>query len=135
MLGEILERFFQKKPDDISVSIDRSDPWLMVHINVNNRRRARIQCVIESDTDILIGDILHDYEIADFNRGYGTLMMEQLLVFARENHFHYIHGNLSTVDLDHKERLHHFYQKFGFVVTEYPEVHGNNYGIIEMSLD
>ena len=133
MLRKILETVFRKKPDEISVGVDRFDPLLMVYISVNNRRRAKIQCVIESNSDILIGDIQHDKD-TDYNRGYGSLMMKRLLSYASENQFSYIHGNLSEVDLDHEERLHHFYRKFGFTVNEYSELQGSYYGNIEMYL-
>jgi len=51
------------------------------------------------------------------NKGYGSLMMRKLIEFAEQKDLMYIDGWLSRVDYDHKERLLHFYQKFGFEIT------------------
>ena len=132
--NKMLGKLFIKEPDRVSVNIERTDVLLMVRLSVNGYRCARIQCLIESDSTILIGDICHNNEAADYNKGYGTQMVKQLLAYAKEHGYSYIYGNLSEVDLDHKERLHHFYHKLGFTVTEYPALQGNYYGIIEMHL-
>lgn len=134
MWNKMLRKLFKTEPDRLSVNIERTGALLMVRLCVNDYRSARIQCVIESDSTILIGDILHHNEDSDYNKGYGTLMMEHLLAYAKEHGYGYIYGNLSEVDLDHKERLHHFYEKFGFKVTEYTEPQDNYYGMIEMRL-
>lgn len=134
MLNKLFRKLFKKEPDKVSVNIEPSDAILTVRLSVNGVRRARIQCVIESAHTILIGDIIHDNQDADYNKGYGTLMVERLVAYARETGYSYIYGNLSKVDLDHKERLHHFYKKLGFRVTEYTEPKECYYGIIEMHL-
>ena len=134
MLDRLIEKLFPKK---ITVTL-RSEPdrcLIIIRLCVNDRREAKITCLKESEADILIGDIVHDDERPRYNKGYGTMMMEKLLEFARENHFSYIHGNLSIVDADHKDRLHHFYSKFGFTIAEYPELQGNYYGKIELHLN
>ena len=130
----ILKNLFKRKPDQISVRIDACEPLLMVRLCVNDRQTAKMQCVVQSATDILIGDIQHHNEKADYNKGYGSMMMDKLLSYACENGFHYIWGNLSDVDLGHKDRLHHFYEKFGFAITEYAEPDGCYYGKIELRL-
>lgn len=66
----------------------------------------------------------------NYNNGYGSIMMDN----ATERGYITIHGNLSTVDADHKERLHHFYEKFGFTITEYPENKDCFYGEIRKIL-
>lgn len=135
MWNKILRKLFKKEPDAASIKIERTEVLLMVRLGVNGCRCAHMQCVVESSSTILIGDILHQNEATDYNKGYGTLMMEHLLVYAKEHGYSYIYGNLSEVDLDHKERLHHFYQKFGFTITEYPEPQGHYYGKIELHLN
>lgn len=134
VLINILQSLFKKGPSDVSVSIDRIDALLMVRLCVNNHRTAWMKCVIESDEVILIGDIEHSNENTDYNKGYGSLMMGNLLRYARENGFKSLYGNLSVVDLDHKDRLHHFYEKFGFTITEYQEPQGCYYGEIGIRL-
>ena len=49
-------------------------------------------------------------------------MMQKLIKFANQRIFMYIDGWLSYVDYDHKERLLHFYQKFGFKITSCNEM-------------
>ena len=137
-VSNLLEKLFDKLfPKDISVTVrgEPTGPVVVIWLHVNGGYAAKIQCLIESDTTILIGDIQHDEEWPKYNKGYGTMMMEKLLEFARENHFSYIHGNLSIVDEDHKDRLHYFYSKFGFTITEYPELQGMYYGKIELYLN
>ena len=134
MLKNLIKSFFKKEPDKVSVNIERYEQLLMVRLYVNDRSRAKIQCVIESEDTILIGDIQHSKENTDYNKGYGSRMMKALLDYAKEQHFSILCGNLSVVDLDHKERLHHFYKKFGFDIIEYPELRGNYYGKIELCL-
>ena len=54
--------------------------------------------------------------------------------YAKENGYKTIYGHLSTVDLDHKDRLYHFYEKFGFEITENEEQNSNFYGKITLNL-
>ena len=133
MLKNFIKAIFKKEPDSMVVNIERDESRLTVRLALNDRMCADMQCVVESDTTILIGDIRHRSE-ADYGKGYGSQMMSAFLNYAAEHSFKYVHGNLATVDLDHKDRLHHFYQKFGFVITEYPEPQNTDYGKIEMRL-
>ncbi|SFI28028.1 Acetyltransferase (GNAT) family protein [Paenibacillus sp. UNC496MF] len=51
------------------------------------------------------------------NRGYGSLMMKQLLALAERGNVARIEGRLQQAEhRDHAERLRHFYGKFGFAV-------------------
>ena len=43
-----------------------------------------------------------------------TLTRDQIWFVAKENGYSCIYGNLSDVDIGHKDRLYHFYDKFGF---------------------
>ena len=56
------------------------------------------------------------------------MMMDKLLAYALDNEIHTIHGNLSLVDKDHEERLHHFYEKHGFKVILFKEPNDLFYG-------
>ena len=133
VLRNIFGNIGKKKPDVVSVIIDREGAFLKVGLYMNNRRRARIQCVIESDAVIMIGDIIHGRE-RGYSKGYGSMMMEKLITYAKENDYEYIYGNLAVGDLNHKERLHHFYHKFGFNVAEYAEPQDTYFGKIELRL-
>lgn len=48
------------------------------------------------------------------NRGYGSIVMEEVLMLARHFEIKYITGWISGVDWDHIDRSEHFYKKFGF---------------------
>lgn len=134
MLEKIIHAIFKKEPIRIDVGIKHSESLLKVYLKVNGRQCAWIQCVIQSENSILIGDILHCNGNTDYNKGYGSRMMNELLDYAKEHNFKYVYGNLSVVDKPHKDRLHHFYRKFGFIINEYSELHSNYYGKIELDL-
>ena len=96
MINRFFRRFIPGKAESITVKVVPSDTgMLFVRLCVNDRMRAQIKCVRQSQTTILIGDILHNNEDFDYNRGYGSAMMEKLLDYARGNGITYIHGNLS----------------------------------------
>ncbi|MGN1303505.1 MAG: GNAT family N-acetyltransferase [Oscillospiraceae bacterium] len=124
---------FGIKRTSIEINVERSGSLLMIKLYRNHTREARIQCVIESDSTILIGDIIHDSE-RKHNKGYGSAMMSKLIEYATENGYSRLYGNLSDVDLDHKDRLYHFYKKFGFEITEYPKKKDCYFGMIEKIL-
>ena len=57
-----------------------------------------------------------------------------MIEYARNNNYSEITGDLSVVDADHKELLHHFYKKFGFEITVFDTIKNNYYGCIAMKL-
>lgn len=123
---------FKKKPISAEYSVYGCS--LQVVANKGKIPKARMLCTIESDDTILIGDIRHCYKDRDFCKGYGTLMMQKLISYAKENGYKTIYGHLSTVDLDHKDRLYHFYEKFGFEITEIEEQDSVLYGKVTLNL-
>lgn len=48
-------------------------------------------------------------------------MMKERVKYARQNEFKQLNGWLSKANYDHKERLYHFYQKFGFEIIQKEE--------------
>lgn len=132
MLKNFLGNIFKKKSESINLLVEEDAPFLWIRLTVNDTPCAWIQCLIESEAEILISDIRHRNEQRDHNKGYGSMMMQKLIDYATENNYGYIHGNLSVVDFDHKDRLHHFYQKFGFTVTEFSIPRDCCYGEIEL---
>lgn len=124
---------FWKKKSPPVIKIEQSGSLLMIKLYMNNSREAWIKCVIESDSTILIGDIIHDNQ-KDYNKGYGSAMMQKLIEYAKENGYSRIYGNLSDVDIGHKDRLYHFYEKFGFEITEYDKYKSNYFGRINLKL-
>lgn len=61
------------------------------------------------------------------NKGYGSIIMQQLVQYAKVLNVQYISGMLSFVDVgntgdeskrENRERLYHFYNKHGFQINE-----------------
>ena len=73
---------FKKKP--ISAEYTVYGCSLQIVANKGEIPKAKMLCTIESDDTILIGDIRH-YKCKDFCKGYGTLMMQKLISYAKEN--------------------------------------------------
>jgi len=61
---------------------------------------------------------LRDIVIKTENMGYGSLLLQHLIRYARQLGVREIRGRLSPVDNtdDNRDRLKHFYEKFGFQV-------------------
>ena len=69
------------------------------------------------------------------NKEYGSLMMESLIQYGYEHGFDVIKGNLSINDYEHMDRLHHFYEKFGFEIILFDDIKdGYYYGEICLNL-
>ena len=107
-----------------------------------------VKCLINGECEIMMKCNweekrihIHDFKPENsckapkfINKGYGSEMMKKLLEYANENGCEEIFGELSVVDLDHKDRLHHFYEKFGFKIMEYSQRRGCYYGEIKKML-
>lgn len=88
---------------------------LKVCVVCNKKTFGTITCIINRDLrEISIIDIVCE----NINMGYGTMMLEALIRYARRRRFKYIDGALIKEDYDHKERLYHFFQKFGFEIIQ-----------------
>lgn len=81
------------------------------------RRYSRLTAIEHENSTIEIGDI----QTATINMGAGTLLMETLINYAKNNNINCIDGWLSDVDSNHLDRLNHFYKKFGFEIIESKE--------------
>lgn len=130
MLNIFKRKNISKEPQAI---INHENVHLDVLLCIKNICKARISCVVENSTTILIGDITCNND-ADVNKGYGSLMMRELIAYAKEKGFARIYGNLADIDMGHRERLYHFYKKFGFSITEYQELQDCYVGQIEKLL-
>jgi GNAT superfamily N-acetyltransferase len=70
--------------------------------------------VFQEEQHIQITDIR--IEGAHVNRGYGSIVMNEILKLAHQLDIKFIDGWISGVDWSHIERSAHFYRKFGFDV-------------------
>lgn len=107
---EMKHMFFKRKVD---IEVRSYKESINIRAYCQNREVGRILCCTNDENrQIKIGDITCKKN----NRGYGSLMMEKLIDFAKANKFDVITGWLSYVDKEHEKRLYHFYRKFGFEI-------------------
>jgi len=104
---------------DIKVWIDENGNLIFSKLVIDNIVISKIQCVLQKEGILLIADIMPFKKKTYYCRGYGSMMMYELLKYSYQNQIYTIMGNLSLVDSNHKERLDGFYKKHGFEVIEY----------------
>ena len=104
--------FFKKV---INTKSCEDEPILQIYALHNKKILGRINCIIHKELRTIT---ISDIECQKNNRGYGSVIMKELIEYARQNEFTHINGWLSKVDYDHRERLYHFYQKFGFEIIQ-----------------
>lgn len=105
-----------ERENRVIVHID--SPSLVIAVAKRNKILGKMECVIKEEVK---GITISDITCEKNNKGYGSLMMEKLIEFARGKQYDYIEGWLSKVDCDHKERLYYFYRKFGFEIISHDE--------------
>ena len=131
-ISRLLSIVFTPQCYETQVELKKGTEDLSVFAYAGKRHVATMRCLCYEDGSILICDIQHRNN--EYNRGYGSAMMDKLNSYAAENGYTHIWGNLSEVDRDHQDRLHHFYQKHGFQVTAFEQLDGSYYGRIDKHL-
>ena len=87
-------------------------------------RGKNVANVITRDHDMkllpfaLLADIHVDRRME--NRGLGSMLLTAVIEGCRARGHEGIEGRLSQTDSGHFDKLKHFYEKFGFIVTLYP---------------
>ena len=90
-----------------------SPGWVMRLYSMHDGMVCEARLVhYKNDRVILIGDIEAHVE----NRGYGSIMLSNILNLAYKLNIQEIKGNLTAADSDHFDKLEHFYKKHGFEV-------------------
>ena len=75
---------------------------------------ARARLVIDpKKSELFIGDYESDIE----NKGYGSILLRNVIELARTINVSRITGNLSAVDSNHFDKLEYLYSKYGFKVN------------------
>lgn len=100
----------------IKVNIETSGSLVISKISINGNIISKIQCVLQEDNTLLIGDIIPFKKKAHYSKGYGSMMMDELIKYANENGIKAISGKLSLIDNEHRDRSHAFYKKNGFKI-------------------
>lgn len=96
----------------------------------NSDVKVHCTAVYNDEPAFLRNIYIDDFTVNDRwqNKGYGSIVMEQLIKYAKYLKVSYISGELSFVDIGtgdddktkrkNRERLYHFYPKFGFEIDE-----------------
>ena len=93
-------------------------------LNKRNSSKLFIKSILSYSPLRLRGFNLMDI-VCEPNKGYGTALMKALLKYIENYNIEYIDGFLSpvdTADKSHKQRLLHFYSKFGFEIDEHNRI-------------
>lgn len=96
------------------------DHFAIMHLISDNKGvicRANLVYDLEKKS-MLIGDIKSEVE----NRGYGSLVLKNIIKLAIKLGAQEITGSLSIVDSGHFDKLEHFYSKHGFDIS----IHNNH---------
>jgi len=89
-------------------------PMLILFQKQRSSSIARMRLVIDpKKLELFIGDFVSDIE----NKGYGTILLRNVIKLAKMIGLRRLTGNLSSVDSGHFEKLNHLYSKYGFVVN------------------
>jgi GNAT superfamily N-acetyltransferase len=91
-----------------------SAPNLVLVRRKDLREVASMKLVIDIEkSEMLLGDFQSKIE----NKGYGSILLRNLIRLAKELGIGLVNGNLSSVDSDHFDKLRYLYEKFGFEVN------------------
>lgn len=89
-------------------------PMLILFQKKRSSSIARMRLVIDpKKSELLIGDFESDIE----NKGYGSILLQNVIKLAKMIGLKQITGNLAAVDSDHFDKLRYLYEKFGFKVN------------------
>ena len=102
----------------IKTKVCVNEPVLQIYVVCNQKAFGKTTCIIDDESRTIT---ISDIECKNNNRGYGSVMMKELIEYSIQNGFTHIRGWLSKVDYAHKDRLYHFYQKFGFEIIQNEE--------------
>lgn len=100
--------------------------------NVMKKPAVNMYCrAVYNDKEAFLRNIhIEDFTVNEMwqNKGYGSIVMEQLIKYAKYLKVSYISGELSFVDIgtsdddetkrENRERLFRFYPKFGFSIDK-----------------
>lgn len=109
----------------------------LLETNTDNIKSiAVLRCEVNNKTVSDNIEYIHHIYIQDFivnqqyrKNGYGTILLKELINYAKKLQVEYISGELSFMDIgteenctleqkENRERLYHFYPKHGFIIDE-----------------
>lgn len=111
----ILNKIWNMFNNEISIKEQVVDKIIVLRAIRFNKEVGILRGLFESDKKVLLADINNEKCV---NHGVGSALIMRFEDICRENGVKEIHGNLANVDLDHKDRLVHFYKKHGYSIVE-----------------
>ena len=101
------------KLDEIRNDDGASAPNLVLVRRTDLRQVAHMKLVVDmEESEILLGDFESKIE----DKGYGSILLRNLIKLAKDLEIKSIRGNLSPADSDHFDKLEYLYSKYGFKV-------------------
>ena len=89
-------------------------PMLILFQKQRSSSIARMRLVIDpKKSELFIGDFESDIE----NKGYGSILLRNVIKLAKVIGLDRITGNLAATDSDHFDKLEYLYSKYGFTVN------------------
>lgn len=112
--GEILLKC-QNALDDEVISVYSNNAIYLLGRSYPTVLFAPKMLLSSTPEEIKIEDILCKQN----NIGNGSILMLSLFEYCKRHNITKIIGYLSSVDNDHRDRRNHYYEKFGFQLTEH----------------
>lgn len=111
----IFNKIWNMFNNEISIKEQVGDMIITLRAFRFNKEVGILRGLFESDKKVLLADINNEKCI---NHGVGSALITRFEDICLEHGVKEIHGNLANVDLDHKDRLVHFYKKHGYSIVE-----------------
>lgn len=64
---------------------------------------------------------IEDWHCEIEDMGYGSVLMTHLITYLKVAGYRYLTGYICPTDFGHEDKLRHFYKKFSFTITDYPD--------------
>lgn len=118
--------------NDFVVTIyDDHKCFLQICIYHCEGKRSKLLSTYDKNKNLFLNDI----QCSIINKGFGTILMNEFIDYAKKNNFKMIYGYLSKIDIsDHKDRLFAFYNKFNFSIDLSKESNSNKAYDIHLNL-
>lgn len=116
--------------DKCIIKAIEDERMLFLYAVISGKKIAELRAVFDNNSALLSDIIIPNNRI---NCGIGSKLIDEFEKKCIDRRIFEISGNLSDADLDHKERLIHFYEKHGYTI-DYQNEEKNFWGRINKKL-
>ena len=99
--------------DKCIIKAIEDERMLFLYAVISGKKIAELRAVFDNNSALLSDIIIPNNRI---NCGIGSKLIDEFEEKCIDRGIFEISGNLSDTDLDHKERLIHFYEKHGYTI-------------------